>query len=68
MHAPVLQVEVEQSSHRARHPGTAPQLQRVEHADVDIRMDGEGGHFHIEAVASGVIEQDAYAHTAIGRQ
>ncbi|MNH14158.1 hypothetical protein D3C79_737460 [compost metagenome] len=68
VHAPVLQVEVEQSSHRARHPGTAPQLQRVEHADVDIRMDGEGGHFHIEAVTGSVVEQDAHAHATVGSQ
>ncbi|MNN06163.1 hypothetical protein D3C81_1189450 [compost metagenome] len=66
MHAPVLQVEVEQTAHRPGHAGAAAQVQRVEHADVDVRVRGEGGHLVVDAVAGGVIEQDANPHTAVG--
>ncbi|MNM95113.1 hypothetical protein D3C81_1075420 [compost metagenome] len=68
MHAPVLQVEVEQPAHRACDAGAAAQLQRVEDADVDIGMDGEGGHLHIETVTGSVVEQDAHAHATVGSQ
>src|SRR5690606_17314775 len=53
VHAPVLARQVEQPAHRAGDAGTAPQVQWVEHADMDVRVGGEGAHQAVETVAGG---------------
>ncbi|MNT74641.1 hypothetical protein D3C72_2134770 [compost metagenome] len=58
--------QVEQPAHGARHPRTAAQVQRVEHADLDVRMRGEGRDDLVQAVAGGVVEQHPHPHTPVG--
>ncbi|MNG02675.1 hypothetical protein D3C84_857150 [compost metagenome] len=66
MHAPVLLRQIEQSAYGARDTGTAAQMQRVEHADLDLRMRREGGDGAVLVVAGGVVEQNTHAHAAVG--
>ncbi len=67
MHASVLTRQVEQPAHGTCDPGGAPQVQWVEHTDLDVRVGGEGAHDCIQAVTGGVVQQDAYAHAPVGR-
>ncbi|MNF95696.1 hypothetical protein D3C84_784610 [compost metagenome] len=41
-------------------------MQRVEQADLDLRVSGEGRDDLIEAIAGGVVQQDAHAHAPVG--
>ena len=66
MHAPVLQRQVEQAPGRAGDAGTATQMQRVEQANLDLRMRRQRGDDLVETIAGGVVEQDAYAHATVG--
>ena len=66
VHASMLQRQVEQAPHGARHAGAAPQVQRVEQANLDVGMGGEGGDDLIEAVAGGVVQQDTHTHATVG--
>ncbi|MCY1444585.1 hypothetical protein D9M71_610650 [compost metagenome] len=65
VHAPVLLRQVEQAAHGARHAGAAPQVQRVEYANLDLGMCCEGGDGDVLAVAGGVVEENAYTHAAV---
>ncbi len=66
MHAPVLQRQVEQTAHGPRYTGAAPQVQGVEQANLDLGVGGEGGDDLVEAVAGGVVQQDAHTHATVG--
>ncbi|MNH22795.1 hypothetical protein D3C79_826660 [compost metagenome] len=66
MHAPVLARQVEQPAHGARHACAAAQVQRVEHADLDVGVGIEGAHDGVQAVAGGVVQQDAHAYASVG--
>ncbi|MNE61420.1 hypothetical protein D3C80_1566340 [compost metagenome] len=68
MHAPVLLGKIEKAAHGSGNHGAAPQVQGVEDANIDIRVDGQGGDYFFLAVAGSVIEQHPYAHAAIGCQ
>ena len=67
VHAPVLAREIEQPPHRPGHARAAPQLQRVEQADLDIGMGRKGCQHIVQAITGRVIEQDAHPYSAIGR-
>ena len=67
VHAPVLLRQVEQPAHGSRHAGAAAQMQRVEHADLDLRMRRQRGDDPVQAIAGGVVEQNAHAHATVGR-
>ena len=41
-------------------------MQRVEQAYLHLGMGGEGGDDLVEAIAGGVVQQNAYAHPAVG--
>ena len=66
VHASVLLRHIEQSAQGARHAGAAAQVQGVEHADLDLRMRRQRGDGPVQAIAGGVVEQNAYAHAAVG--
>ncbi len=67
VHAPVLERQVEQPPHGPRHAGAAAQVQGVEQANLDLWVGGEGGDGLVEAVAGGVVQQDADAHATVSR-
>ena len=67
VHAPVLARKVEQPPHCPGHARAAPQLQRVEQADLDIGMGRKGCQHIVQAITGRVIEQDAHPHPAICR-
>src|SRR5690606_35764476 len=66
VHAAVLAREVEQPAEAAGDGGAAAYVQRIEDADLDVRVRGNHRHLLVAAVAGGVIEQDADAHAAVG--
>ncbi len=66
VHAPMLLRQVEQAAHGRGHAGAAAQVQRVEHADLNLRMRRQRGDDLVQAIAGGVVEQDAHAHAAVG--
>ncbi|MNP63801.1 hypothetical protein D3C76_1592420 [compost metagenome] len=65
MHAPVLLRQVEQAAHGACDAGAAPQVQRVEHTNLNLWMRRQGGDGDVLAVAGGVVEENAYTHAAV---
>ncbi|MNN79763.1 hypothetical protein D3C81_1964350 [compost metagenome] len=66
MHAPVLLRQVEQPAHRTGHDGAAAQVQRIEHADLNLRMRSERRDNALQVIAGGVIEQNPHADSAVG--
>ncbi|MNF86076.1 hypothetical protein D3C84_684990 [compost metagenome] len=66
VHAPVLQRQIEQPPHGPRHAGAAAQVQRVEQADLDLRVRRQRGDDPVEAIAGGVVEQDSHAYATVG--
>ncbi|MNT01877.1 hypothetical protein D3C72_1363620 [compost metagenome] len=68
VHAAVLLGKIEQTPHGSSDHGAAPQMQRVEHTDMDVRVHGQGSDDFYLAVAGSVIEQDADTYAAIGCQ
>ncbi|MNF92902.1 hypothetical protein D3C84_755610 [compost metagenome] len=66
VHAPMLLRKVEQPAHGSRDAGATPQMQRVEHANLDVWMRREGGDGAIQAIAGGVVEQDPHTHATVG--
>ncbi|SCZ40492.1 hypothetical protein SAMN03159306_01290 [Pseudomonas sp. NFACC48-1] len=66
VHPAVLLRKVEQAAEAASHAGGTSQVQRVEQADLDLRMSGEGGDDLILAIAGGVVQQYPYAHAPVG--
>lgn len=41
-------------------------MQRVEHTNLDVRVGIEGAHDGVQAIAGGVVQQDAHAHATVG--
>ncbi|MNI28993.1 hypothetical protein D3C73_827980 [compost metagenome] len=66
VHAPVLQRQVEQSTHGSRHTGGATQVQWVEQADLDLRVCGQRGDDPVQAIAGGVVEQNPDSYATVG--
>ncbi|MCY1445143.1 hypothetical protein D9M71_616480 [compost metagenome] len=57
---------IQQPAHGARHAGAATQMQRVEHANLDLWMRRQRGDGLVQAIAGGVIEQNPHADSAVG--
>ncbi len=66
VHAPMLTRQVEEAANRTRHAGAAAQVQRVEHTYLNVRVGIESAHDDVQAVAGGVVEQNAHAHATVG--
>ena len=65
VHASMLLRQIEQPPHVARGASAAAQIERVEQANLNVGVRGEGGDDFIQAVAGGVVQQDADAYAAI---
>ncbi|MNO56806.1 hypothetical protein D3C76_473280 [compost metagenome] len=61
----MLPRHIEQPADGARHAGAATQMQRVEYADLDLCMRRQRGDGLVQAIAGGVIEQDAHPYAAV---
>ncbi len=67
VHAPVLARQVHQAPEAAGDAGLAPQVLRIEQANLDVRVSGEGGDGLIQTVAGGVVQQDAHTNATVSR-
>ncbi|MNE29997.1 hypothetical protein D3C80_1234940 [compost metagenome] len=68
VHTPVLKRQVEESTHRACHHGTAAQMERIEHSDLYIRMRRQSRDGFLQVIAGGVIEQNPHTHFTVGSE
>jgi len=66
VHAPVLLRQVEQPAHRSRHESAAAQVQRIKHADLNLRMRGQRRDNLLQSIAGGVIQQNPHTNAAVG--
>ncbi len=66
MHASMLLGQIEQPAQITGGAHAAAQIERIEQADLNVRVRSECGDDFIQPVAGGVVQQNAHANAAIG--